>query len=380
MRILLLLSIVLTLSLSPGAGEYPTLIKEARTSFECGRHQECDSLLTELRGLRLKRLQRRKVCTLWLDNTYCTGRHETFLRALGSKYVRRNLDRTDYAYWSNVSLIPPMEVAWPDQPEPLPLKMIGPPERSLYGVDVSVNGIPLLGMIDNCCCDYCSISTELAGRLGVRPIGKTIRLNGNRRAQAYVGVVDSLSIGNLTVRNVLVDVSDRIAAVQATHPFDIVIGGNVLRRTGDMMIDIEAGTVTFSHKTQDLPRNVFWTYESHEYYVEGQLDGHPVTMLFDMGNTNTYLGRPYYDRFPSDSTFREGTVTVARVDRTWTTKVYVIENARFVLCGAACDLPDVSIRLEGPDPGRFDGSLGADALRRFKTVVFNARELYLRLD
>ena len=77
MRIILLLSIAL--ALSPVSRDYASLIKEARDCFESGRHLKCDSLLTELRGYKLKRLQRRKVCTLWLDNTYHTGRHEEFM-------------------------------------------------------------------------------------------------------------------------------------------------------------------------------------------------------------------------------------------------------------------------------------------------------------
>ncbi|MBR5176010.1 MAG: aspartyl protease family protein [Bacteroidales bacterium] len=379
---MILLGILLffTLSLSPVSGDYPTFIQKARECFESGRHQECDSLLTELRSLKLKRLQRRKVCTLWLDNTYHTGRHAEFLNVLNSKYVKRNLDRSDYEYWINVSKIPPMDVIWPDKTEQLPLRTIGPRGHSLYGVDVMVNGTPLLGMIDNCCCNYCSISTELAERLGVRPIGKTIRFNGNRRSKAFIGVVDSLSLGNLIVRNVLVDVSDHLTAVRETHALDIIIGGNVLRRVGDMTIDNEAGTVSFSNKTLGLPQNVFWTYEGHEYYVKGVLNDHPVTMLFDTGNTNTIMSGRYLDRFPSDNTYREGTLTVTQVDRTWETKVYVIDRAGFELCGEACELFDVSILLEGSGAKRFDGNLGVDVLRQFKTIIFNANKLYLQLN
>lgn len=376
MRIVLLL--FLLLSFSPVDRDYPALIQQARECFESGRHQECDSLLAELRSLKLKRLQRRKVCTLWLDNTYHTGRHEEFLNALHSKYVKRNLDRSDYEYWISVSTIAPMEVIWPAEPQLLPFRMIGPLEHSQYGVDVVVNGTPLLGMIDNCCCNYCSISTELAEQLGVRPIGKTIRFNGNRRSKAYIGVVDSLSLGNLTIRNVLVDVSDHLAEVQQTHTLDIIIGGNVLRMAGDMTIDNEVGTVSFSNKTLDLPQNVFWTYEGHEYYVKGSLDDRPVTLLFDTGNTNTHMSARYYDRFPSDSSYREGTLKVTQVDRSWETKVFVIEQAKFELCGTNCELSDVCIMLDGYGSKQFDGNLGVDALRRFKTVTFNAHKLYLQ--
>lgn len=377
MRIFLIA--ILALISSPSTQDYPTLIAEARTCFETGRHEECDALLAELRGMKLKRLQRRKVCTLWLDNTYHTGRHEAFLEALGSKYVKQNLDRTDYDYWRKVSLLPPMEVVWPQEPELLPLKTIDPQGKSLYGIDVMVNGKPLVGMIDNCCCNYCSISTELAEQLGVRPIGKTIRYNGNRQAKAYIGIVDSLVIGGLVVKNVLFDVSDNIETVQAVFPLDIIIGGNVLRRVGDMIIDNVNGTVAFSNKTLDLPRNLVWTYVNHDYYIDGTLDGNAVSLLFDTGSNDTHLNKKYYERFPSDSTYADATVTTVMMDRSWTTKAYLIEEAHFNMCGKDFILNDVTIRLEDYGNSRGDGSLGVDALRQFKSIVFNAGKLYLQL-
>ena len=378
MRIIFFLAVAL--ALSPVSGDYPTMIREARNCFETGRFEECDSLLTELRGLKLKRLQRRKVCTLWLDNTYRSGHHEAFLDALQSKYVKKNLDRTDYEYWSNVSRIPPMEVVWPEETERLPLKTIGPQGRSLYGVDVSVNGKPLVGMIDNCWSDYCGMSTELAEQLGVRPIGKTININGNKKAKAYIGVVDSLSFGGLVVRNVLVDVSDHVKSVQAQLPFDIVIGGNVLREVGDLVIDNEEGTVSFSKETLDIPRNLSWAYDAHNYYVDGTVDGKPVTLLLDMGATNTHLNKKILDRFPADSAYVEGTQTTIMADRTWKTKVYVIRKAHLAFAGAECEVPDVVIKLEDYGGSRSEGSVGVDALLPFKSLVFNARKLYLQLN
>ena len=375
-----LLLLLFTLLLSPASEGNWTLIREARTCFETGRHEACDSLISELQGLRLSRLQRRKVCTLLLDNTYHTGRHELFLAALDSKYVRRNLARGDYRYWRRVSRIPPTEAVWPAVPEVLPLRIIGPQGHSLYGVDITVNGKPLVGMIDNCSCHYCSVSTALAEELGIRPIGKTVKLNGNKRGKAYIGVLDSLSIGDLVVKNVLCDVSDHLEAVKASHPFDIVIGGNVLRRIGDMVIDNEAGSIVFSKETLDLPRNVIWTYENHDYYVEGSLDGKSVTMLLDTGGTNTHLNKAFLDRCPADSTYVEGTQETKMVDRVWTTRVYVIPKAHFAFCGAECDLPDVTIKLEDYGSSRGDGSFGVDALRCFKSVVFNAAKLYLQLN
>ena len=71
---------------------------------------------------------------------------------------------------------------------------------------------------------------------------------------------------------------------------------------------------------------------------------------------------------------------VTQVDRSWETKVFVIGQAQFELCGAACVLPDVCILLDGYGSKQFDGNLGVDALRQFKTVTFNARKLYLQLN
>jgi predicted aspartyl protease len=298
---------------------------------------------------------------------------------VNSKYVKRYLDRSDYNYWKKLSQLPPTETIWPDEPEPLPVKLIGPQDKCLYGVDVRVNGRPLVGYIDNCCVHYCSIATELAEELGVRPIGKKVAMNGNKNSVSYIGIVDSISIGSLVVKNVLVDVSDNITAIQAMYPSDIIIGGNVLRRVGDMVIDNEKGTVMFTDNTLDMPANMTWSYSDHDYIVEAIMNGRPVRMMFDMGNTDTYLNQQYNDRFPEDTAYVKGTMTTNMIDRTWTSHVYVIENPNLEFCGAECRLPSVVIKLKDYTPKPADGNIGVNALRQFKKIVYNADKLYLQL-
>jgi hypothetical protein len=110
------------------------------------------------------------------------------------------------------------------------------------------------------------------------------------------------------------------------------------------------------------------------------VDGKPVTLLFDMGATNTHLNKKFLDRFPADSAYVEGTQTTTMADRTWKTKVYVIRKAHLAFAGAECEVPDVVIKLEDYGGPRSDGSVGVDALLPFKSLVFNARKLYLKLN
>ena len=360
--------------------DYGIMMGEARTCFERGRFEECDSLLAELSHQRLKLRQRRKVCQLMMDNSYYTGRQDVFLSALNSKYVKRNMDRSDYAHWTNLSKIPPIEETWPDSHVVLPLRMIGPKDNCLYGIDVSVNGKILLGMLDNCCSDYSHISTDLAGQLGIRPLGKTVNVNGNKQSKAYLGVLDSLSLGGLVIRNIVFQVSDFPEVLRKSYPFDLVIGNNVLFRVGDMIIDNEEGTINFSKETADLPQNVFWSYSAHDYYVKGLLNGKEVSMLLDFGNTNTFMKKRFHDRFPSDGTYAESSRTSIMMDRTLTSKTYVMKEARFEICNTVRELPDVNINLESYGSEARDGNLGVDMLRQFRTVLFNAGKLYLQLN
>lgn len=380
LMLMALLAVVSCSTVDQTAGsDYSSLYGAARSRYESRQFGACDSLLTELSHRRLKFLQRRKVCQLMLDNAYHSDGRDLFLQVLDSRYVKRNLDRSDYKYWRTLSLIPATEAVWPADAVSLPLLSIGPEGHDQFGIEVLGNGLSLVGMLDNCCADYCSISTALAERLGVRPIGKTVHANGNRQATSFVGVLDSLSIGGLLVRNVLVDVSDHLEAIKETHPFDIVIGENVLTRTGEMTIDNEAGAVVFSPEAQDLPQNVRWRYPAHDFSVEASLNDHEIAMLLDFGNTNTRLSDVYYSRFPADESYVEGTVTTSMTDRTWTSKVYVIPEARLAFCGAACVLSNVAIQMEEHASGGLDGNLGVDALRRFRRIVFNPDKLYLQL-
>jgi len=365
--------------MATGAEKYEELFGEARARFESGQHGECGSVLAELRGLGLKWLQRRKVAALMMDNAFSSDRREDFLDALHSDYVRRNLDRTDYDYWARIAATPPMEVQWPAAPVTLPLYRVGPEGNALYGVDVSVNGVKLSGVLDNCASDYCDISQDLAGKLGVRPIGKRIKINGNRWKRAYIGVVDSLALGDLVLKNVLFSVSGKNEALTAAHPFDVIIGGNVLRQTGDMIIDNEAEKVTFSRETLNLPQNIFWTYPGHGFFVEGSVGEEEVKLLLDLGCSYTNLNKQFLDSLPAETKLPESSTRAVMLDRAWDSKTYTLPSARFAFCDTVCELPNVNILLKDYGTRGMSGKIGTDLFRRYKFVFFNARQLYLRL-
>lgn len=369
----------ITVSGGPADSDYSRLYAEARACYESGRNEACDSLITELQALKLKRLQRRKVSSLLLDNAFVTNRREDLRQALNSRFVRRSLDRTDYRYWSLISELPPTEAVWPGDRVTVPFKQLGQPGHTLYGVEVSVNGRELTGSLDNCASDYCETSPEIAEALGIRPIGKKIKINGNRRAQSYIGIADSLSLGDLVVRNVLFSVSDSFVSIGEALSIDLVIGDNVFRQTGDLIIDNTEESVTFSRYTLDLCPNVLRAYPEHDYYVEASQDGKEVMMLLDFGNTNTYMNVRFVEKYPPDEPYAESTTRITMQDRTWTTKSYLMEKPRFELFGTACEWDRIDIWLEGYGGRRGLGSFGADMLRQYGLVVFNARQQYLQL-
>ncbi len=377
--ILLLACVLLfpmTVPARPAASDYSRLYGEARDCYESGKNEACDSLLSELMSLKIKRLQRRKVSSLLLDNAFVTDRREDLRQALDSRYVRRSLDRTDYRYWRLLSELPATEAVWPEDRVTLPFRRV---RDALYGIDVAVNGRILSGTIDNCASDYCEIASEMAEALGIRPIGKKIRINGNRRAQSYIGIADSLSLGGLVVRNVLFSVSDSFASIAEALSIDFVLGENVLRQAGDLIFDNAEGSVTFSRQILDLPPNVLRAYPDHGYYVDATLDGKALTMLLDFGNTDTHLNARFLEEYPADEPYEETTTEVIMQDRTWTTKSYLLKQARFELCGAACGWEEIEIRLETNGGRRGLGNFGADMLHKFGLVVFNARRQYVQL-
>lgn len=363
----------------PADSGYSRLYGEAKACYEVGRNDACDSLLADLMSLRLKLLQRRKVSSLLLDNAFVSDRREALRQALDSRYVRHSLDRTDYQYWSLLSELPPTEAIWPEDRVTIPFRMLGQPGHALYGVGVCVNGRELVGEIDNCASDYCETSPQMAEALGIRPIGKKIRINGNRRVQSYIGIADSLSLGGVVVKNVLFSVSDSFASLAEAISIDLVIGDNVFRQTGDLIIDNTTGSVTFSRHILDLRPNVLRAYPGHDYYVDASLNGKDVTMLLDFGNTNTHLNARFLEAYPSDEPYEETTTEITMQDRTWTTKSYLLKEAQFEMCGAACGWEEIEIRLESYGGRRGLGSFGADMLHKFGRVVFNARHQYLQL-
>ena len=92
------------------------------------------------------------------------------------------------------------------------------------------------------------------------------------------------------------------------------------------------------------------------------------------------MKKRFHDRFPSDGTYAESSRTSIMMDRTLTSKTYVMKEARFEICNTVRELPDVNINLESYGSEARDGNLGVDMLRQFRTVLFNAGKLYLQLN
>ena len=127
------------------------------------------------------------------------------------------------------------------------------------------------------------VSEKFVREKGLPLIGDTVTYTGNSKGLRTV--IDSLQIGEITVRNIVAGVG----LEEEIELFDLVgigpiLGRDVIAAIGETQICMDDSILLFPIKTSPLPaygRNML--YNSH---VEATADGEKLRLLFDTGNAS----------------------------------------------------------------------------------------------
>ena len=359
--------------------DFYSLFKQAIECFENGESEHCQQILLDLSERRISRYQKKKVAGLMANNSFIFDSREQFIETLNSDYIKQNLDRTDLKNYNVLSHVPSLQTSWNKDNETIPTIEIGPINNPLFGINVSVNGKECIGVLDNCCADYCYATKAFAERHGITPLDYKLKVNG--KENGYIGVADSLALGKLVLTNVLFVISDVNKSLITNYNFDIIIGSNVLRAVGDILINNIDNTITFSRNYTCHSKNIKIFSESHTYYTEALFNEEKVSLLLDFGCSRTHMNSKYYNlrKEELNKICIESEITFANVSHSETSKSYVINSGQFIVCDAQCEMKDVHIQRSPHSSNGVDGSIGVDMLRKFNYIEFNAQKLYMLL-
>lgn len=278
-----------------------------------------------------------------------------------------------------LSDVPAPRLERPDRTVTVPMKYEAVGRGHHFYIPVEVNGRTHDFIFDTGCSSGCFVSEDYAAEVGLRIVADSIPVSGMSVGFVKLAAADSLRIGELVYHHPFFLVAPPDPKVDAEFAFDGVIGYDLLRTVGEVVVDNEAGVFHFPVKPSDGEPNMYLSGNIPRVRIE--YGGEPFEMVFDTGNVKSSLDSGFAQRFPE---------AVAGLARHKTRhggfggieefEAVTLPEFRFRAVGCDVVLHDTEVICDGAEGGLLltAGSLGADFVRSFRRLTINYERMFLR--
>ena len=254
----------------------------------------------------------------------------------------------------------------------------------LIKIPVTVNGHQEWFTIDNGMEEYNLVSESFAAKCGIRSIGIGASLSGSTGSKTSynMGVLDSLSIGSLTFRNLLFSIVPDSSVENPFMDLSAMLGSGFFRLAGEMLFLNKERKIVFPERQEELESNLTLNGVD-EHLVQVGVFGDTLRFQLDLGASQTHLIGYYFDRnkkwiqdtYPTDTTTRYG------LGRAKLEKFYVVDSLTFSACGGEFTKEKAKIETSRIDLfADYDGLLGSDFILSFDKAALNLRKMYLYVE
>lgn len=302
--------------------------------------------------------------------------------------------RSMYTQYNSLRGIPAMSVSRPNRDAYVPFTIQGFKSRDreawmmpgrmgfqgyLMTVPVTVHGKHLPFIFDTGASST-FIMEKTAKDLGLRILPDTIMLNGNQKGlRAYV---DSMQVGEVTVRNMIVYVGLPNALDVVVSGIDAVLGMDFINAIGETQILFDQWQLKFPYRQTAMPetgRNI-----TNDMLMKATKDGHMLQFTLDTGDTTAELYVSYYERF------RKEVDAVAVKDRITKGSYGNVSNIEtlFLPNGVSFKVGSTPVTIDEiyilPETGNrlhhHDGRMGMDLIRRFRKTTINLHDMFVKFE
>lgn len=197
---------------------------------------------------------------------------------------------------------------------------------------------------------------------------------------AWIGIADSLKLGQLVFYNVkfavLPDVKDTVRTVSNNTS----IGFNILRMCGEMIFDNKAHTIKFPFKQRLVTPNLMHGKPGCQY-TEAVIQDDTLKFILDFGSTYSLLSSNYVNNFDIDSSSQTDSIMWNTSSGTRQCCMQVFNDITIEAGGGEHKMSTIYgfvDKIPIIDDGY--GMIGVDFLLNFDKAVLNLDKLYFYVD
>jgi clan AA aspartic protease (TIGR02281 family) len=224
------------------------------------------------------------------------------------------------------------------------------------------------------------IMEKTARDLGLRILPDTIILNGNQKGlRAYI---DSLQVGEVTVRNMIAYVGLPNALDGVVSGIDAVLGMDFINAIGETQILFDEWQLKFPYVQTPMPatgRNL-----TNDMLMKASKDGHMLQFILDTGDTTAELYAAYYEKFRKEveADAVHDRITKGSYGNVSTIETLFLPNGvSFKVGSTPVNIDEIYLLPKSADRlHHHDGRMGMDLIRRFRKTTINLRNMFVKFE
>lgn len=223
------------------------------------------------------------------------------------------------------------------------------------------------------------MSAAFAKKVGIRVIADSLRIQGSGMVYGQVGVVDSMRIGGITVRNVPVTINPD-TTLNRVEDIDFLIGADIMTLLGEVQIFPHDGRIVVPAQPTPKPASGSNMYiDNMALIVKGGSNGKTYGFFLDTGNGTAVLSYSFYkiNKAEIDVKARRTKRLTGGIGAVEERDVLILPVWNISLGGRDIELLDVAVSLEDSRLVPYAGNIGMAVINQFDKVTVNFKDCFV---
>ena len=291
-----------------------------------------------------------------------------------------------YEYYNKLRAIPKSELIRPKTDSEIPIEIdtlkVG---GNMMYIPVTVNGQKERFILDTGCPTAAFFSERLAQKYNIKTIFDSLKVQGTGTGYGRLGFLDSIQVGDMTLKNLLVTVVPSNPAVDSVFQVDAILGQTIMKAAKEMQIYPRQKKVVFPINQTLMPstdRNMMM-HASHPF-IKAFHNGERLIMHFDTGNASSNLHYKFYEKHKGE--IEKNGTKYSRLGGGFGSvimkELYSLPSFDLKVGNTDFTLKklDVSIEPVFVSQGSEEGSLGMSFIKLFDKVTINFDHMFVEVE
>lgn len=230
------------------------------------------------------------------------------------------------------------------------------------------------------------MSERFAREAGVKIMKDSLLINQGLMGEGYgmQGYLDSLQVGEIVFRNILVTIG-KPQAIDSIVAIDAVLGMDFMKRIEEIQICVKENKIIFPARPTPLPqtgRNLL-LMEGNKPVLKAYSNNDRLLFFFDTGNNKTDLFYSYYEKYKSEigRVARTDTLTTGGFGFVRTERMLRLPSVSFKIGEAYAEMKDIYVHpVADNSQTQEDGNLGMDLIKLFDKTTINLRDMFVEFE